>query len=165
MPTAIKIEAKIPLVLELSPILVKLLAKDQNGNIEIHPSDGNPIGNRYPQICYDYVIENAEEKLPAEHASIGFYVWVEKTDKNPRTTASKIMDEIENILNKRPQQLCEVNSPSNYGLYVAKCLRTQREFRYSNQFEKYCGFMNFSLVVSAKDEDYQSRYGTEDEWP
>lgn len=161
------IELKFVELMEASPVLNGLLARDENNNLEIHHSNYNPVGNRFPQLCFDFDYDQSEEVLPAEKGRISVTAFINKSAiKHPGLICKQIIEEVENIINKLPQKFNEINNEGddNYGLRVVRCVRLSRVNDYDATCECYYERSVFEIVKDDHFASYKNDYGSEDSW-
>lgn len=165
--TATTIQQKFRILMQNSPVLCSkrgLLAKDGNGNYEIHVSNFNPVGNRLPQLCFDIVWADSQDVLPSEDLNLTVTAWIQRDSNSPKTKVNLIIDEVENIINKRPQQFADIDTEANEGLRVAHCRRMSRVDGYHEDEECYFARSVFKLVKDDKFADYTYPESAQ-EWP
>lgn len=141
-----------------------LLAQDSNGNYEIHVENFNPVGNRFPQLCYDFDYGESQDALPSERGTLIVTAWVRRDTSSPKTVSNRIIDEVENIINKRPQQFEDIDTDINEGLRVAQCRRLSRMDGYDDDCECYFSRAIFTIVKDDKFADYTNPDAAK-EWP
>jgi len=152
MATAKTFEAKLTELLEASPVLQGLLAKDAMGHLEIHVYESNPVGNHFPQLTWNYYLGASEEVLPAEKATLVTTAWTHKTSEETALPLKRITDEVDNIINNNPQIFLEIENEddNDYGLRVVQLKRTSSTHGYDSTVE--CYFRQ-NIYAVVKDDD------------
>lgn len=121
-----------------------------NVGSQIFYGDQHPIGNLFPQIVYSFEDFGSEQMFPARRGRLSVWIWVDKDQApSPKNMLEILYEAINGEINRNlGQPFDEINIPSNEGLRVVKCLKTNADDGYDKIKQKYYYEIEYSIVMS-----------------
>jgi hypothetical protein len=108
----------------------------------------SPNGNQYPQISLSLNEGESELVFPVGHYKFYVGVYIKKNKKEPYKISRLIIDRINKLINRKANDLSEIDVTNNIGLRVSKCLKSEGQTAFNEDTGLYETNLVYDVIQS-----------------
>jgi len=157
-------EATLVSILKADSTVQANVSKDQSGiDYEIYPTGYHPVGNRFPQLTYEFDEGPSEDAIPAGRRSLKLIYWVKKSQSEAFSKIKTVTDKLNELVNRSAGDYQSVNEDTNTGYRVAGIIKTGGGIDFDEEHNCHTFELIYDIIIS-EEESFAAATSGEADW-